>query len=214
LGYGWVRVGIGLGYGWEMDGIVAHSFIEGDVVFSWISAVQQAAYTPGYLQNFGGCWLASVRAGAMITGPSSIPLSGMPQLLKSINGSLLILVMDMEVSRQHEDLGVFLANAPLRTLKRYVDNGSLYFRVCKVGEGVFVPPNYCAIIVGLQRKEDGDELNAFLIQPWLNDIMNKNAFTEEKTRRCYVATGITMESISRMAGFKALSGFSKLAKQP
>ena len=61
----------------------------------------------------------------MITGPSSIALSGMPQLLKCINGSLLILVLDMEVSRQHENLGVFLANAHVRTLKRYVDNGSL-----------------------------------------------------------------------------------------
>jgi hypothetical protein len=150
----------------------------------------------------------------MITGPSSIALSGMPQLLKCINGSLLILVLDMEVSRQHENLGVFLANAHVRTLKRYVDNGSLYFRVCKDGESVFVPLNYCAIIVGLQRTEDGDDLNAFLIQPWLNDIMKKNAFAEEKARRCFVATGITMESISRMAGFKALSGFSKWAKQP
>jgi hypothetical protein len=193
---------------------VAHSFIEGDVVFSWMSALQQADFTPGYLQSFGGCWLASVRPGAMITGPSSIALSGMPQLLKCINGSLLILVLDMEVSRQHENLGVFLANAHVRTLKRYVDTGSLYFRVCKDGESVFVPLNYCAIIVGLQRKEDGDDLNAFLIQPWLNDIMKKNAFAEEKARRCFVATGITMESISRMAGFKALNGFSKWAKQP
>jgi hypothetical protein len=199
-----------LGEGWDSG----HSFIEGDVVFGWLSALQQADYTPAYLQSFGGGWLASVRPGSMITGPSSIALSGMPQLLKCINGSILVLVLDMEVSRQHENLGVFLANAHVRTLKRYVDNGSLYFRVCKDGEAVFVPLNFCAIIVGLQRKEDGDELNAFLIQPWLNDVLKKAAFTEEKTRRCLIATGITMESISRMPGFKALAGFAKWAKQP